>query len=228
MILSGSVARICVVVPFVGRFCHCEVEWTQENVIEFIVLYKRKEIIWDPKHPMHFNEIKKKTRCMGGTGKRNEETRQWVQKENGELTVISPTGENEDEERQWNRRMWVLLIEIFMYFGNAHIFSWNETTAFYTLLGILTTLEWKPLSWMKVSAHFFMTTRFSPLIACLEILNRYCKLTYESPLAKKRSVSANLTWTEMAFLNVVSFFEIFSPINYKFKFPGRNSGEILM
>jgi hypothetical protein len=34
-------------------------EWTQENVIEFIELYKRKEIIWDPKHPMHFNKIKK-------------------------------------------------------------------------------------------------------------------------------------------------------------------------
>jgi hypothetical protein len=26
-----------------------------------------------------------------------------MQKENGELTVISPTGENEDEEKQWNR-----------------------------------------------------------------------------------------------------------------------------
>jgi hypothetical protein len=35
------------------------VEWTQENVIEFIELYKRKEIIWDPKQPMHFNKIKK-------------------------------------------------------------------------------------------------------------------------------------------------------------------------
>jgi len=27
-----------------------------------------------------------------------------VQKENGELTVISPKGENEDEEKQWNRK----------------------------------------------------------------------------------------------------------------------------
>jgi hypothetical protein len=34
-------------------------EWTQENVTEFIELYKRKEIIWDPKHPVHFNKIKK-------------------------------------------------------------------------------------------------------------------------------------------------------------------------
>jgi hypothetical protein len=34
-------------------------EWTQENVIKFIEFYKRKEIIWDPKHPTHFNKIKK-------------------------------------------------------------------------------------------------------------------------------------------------------------------------
>jgi len=27
-----------------------------------------------------------------------------VQKENGGLIVISPTGENEDEEKQWNRK----------------------------------------------------------------------------------------------------------------------------
>jgi hypothetical protein len=57
--LSGRVVRICDVVPFLGRFCHCEMEWTQENVIKFIERYKRKEIIWDPKHPMHFNKIKK-------------------------------------------------------------------------------------------------------------------------------------------------------------------------
>ena len=50
------------------------------------------------------------------------------------------------------------------------------------------------------------------LIACLEILKRHYRLTYESPLAKKRKVSANLSWTDMAFLNAVSFFEIFSPI----------------
>jgi len=50
------------------------------------------------------------------------------------------------------------------------------------------------------------------LIACLEILKRYCRLTYESPLAKKRSVSANFSQTEIAFLNAVSFFEIFSPV----------------
>ena len=33
-------------------------EWTQENVIELIKLYKGK-IIWDRKHPMHFNKIRK-------------------------------------------------------------------------------------------------------------------------------------------------------------------------
>jgi hypothetical protein len=46
-----------------------------------------------------------------------------VQKENGVLIVIFPTGENEDEEKQWNRKRLVLLIEIFMYFGNAYILS---------------------------------------------------------------------------------------------------------
>jgi len=66
-----------------------------------------------------------------------------MQKENGELTVISPTGENKDEEKQWNRKRWVLLIEIFMYFGNAYILLWDETTAFYTLLGTLITFELK-------------------------------------------------------------------------------------
>jgi len=82
---------------------------------------------------------------MGGTGERNEQARRWVQKENGEFTVISPTGENEDEVKQWNRKRWVLLIEIFMYFGNEYILSWDETTEFYTLLGTLITFEWKTI-----------------------------------------------------------------------------------
>jgi hypothetical protein len=34
-------------------------EWTQESVIELIELYNGKEIIWNPKHPMHFNKIRK-------------------------------------------------------------------------------------------------------------------------------------------------------------------------
>ena len=33
-------------------------EWTQESVIELIELYKRREIIWNPKHPMHFNKFR--------------------------------------------------------------------------------------------------------------------------------------------------------------------------
>jgi hypothetical protein len=32
-------------------------EWTQESVIELIELYKKKEIIWDPMHPMHSGKI---------------------------------------------------------------------------------------------------------------------------------------------------------------------------
>jgi hypothetical protein len=35
-------------------------EWIQERVIKFIEEYKRKEIVWDPKQPLHFNKIKKK------------------------------------------------------------------------------------------------------------------------------------------------------------------------
>jgi hypothetical protein len=34
-------------------------EWTEGSVIELIELSKRKEIIWDPKHPMHFNKTRK-------------------------------------------------------------------------------------------------------------------------------------------------------------------------
>jgi hypothetical protein len=78
---------------------------------------------------------------MGGTGKRNKQTLRRVEQENGELTVFSPTGENEHEKKQWNRKRRVLPIEIFMYFGNAYIFSRDEITAFYTYLGILMTLE---------------------------------------------------------------------------------------
>jgi hypothetical protein len=37
-------------------------EWTQESVIELIELYKRKEIIWDPKHPMHLTKLESKIR----------------------------------------------------------------------------------------------------------------------------------------------------------------------
>ena len=44
---------------FVGRFGNCEMERTEGTVREFIELNKRKEIIWDPKHSMHFNKIRK-------------------------------------------------------------------------------------------------------------------------------------------------------------------------
>ena len=51
---------MCSAVQFIEqRFGNCEMEWTQESVIECIEVYERKEIIWDPKHPMHFNKIRK-------------------------------------------------------------------------------------------------------------------------------------------------------------------------
>jgi hypothetical protein len=31
-----------------------------ESVIELIKIYKGKEMIWDPKHQMHFNKIRKR------------------------------------------------------------------------------------------------------------------------------------------------------------------------
>ena len=48
--------RICSAVRFIERFCNCEMEWTEESVIELIELYKREEIIWDPKHLLYFNK----------------------------------------------------------------------------------------------------------------------------------------------------------------------------
>ena len=68
--------------------------------MELIELYKRKDIIWDPKHPMHFNKIRKQEAWE----ELRKEMNRPVQKENGEHTVISPTGENEDEEKQWNKK----------------------------------------------------------------------------------------------------------------------------
>ena len=50
--------RVCSAVWFLERFGNCEMEWTQESVIELIELYKRREIIWNPKHPMHFNKFR--------------------------------------------------------------------------------------------------------------------------------------------------------------------------
>jgi len=56
MPLSWNVVRIYSDVRFLERFGNCEMEWTQESAIELIKPYKRKEIIWDPKHPMHFSK----------------------------------------------------------------------------------------------------------------------------------------------------------------------------
>jgi len=38
-------------------------EWTQERVIKFVEGYERKEKVWDPKQPLHFNKIKKQDAC---------------------------------------------------------------------------------------------------------------------------------------------------------------------
>ena len=44
---------------FLSVFVTVIIERTQESAIEFIELYRRKEITWDPKHPVHCNKIKR-------------------------------------------------------------------------------------------------------------------------------------------------------------------------
>jgi 3-deoxy-D-manno-octulosonic-acid transferase len=67
-------------------------EWTEGSVIEFTERYKRKEIIWDPKHPKHFNKIRKQD-AWEELGKEIKRPVDECKKENGELTVISLMGE---------------------------------------------------------------------------------------------------------------------------------------
>ena len=58
--LSWRVVWICSAVWFLEHFGNCEMEWTQESAIELIELYKRKEIIWDPKHPCILAKLESK------------------------------------------------------------------------------------------------------------------------------------------------------------------------
>ena len=112
---------------------------------------------------MHFDKIRKQD-AWEELGKEMNRLIDECKKKMENLTVISLMGENEDEEKQWDRRKWVLLVEIFMYSGNAYILSWDETTAFYTSLGTLITCDWKTIRYMKVSAHFLKKTHFCPII----------------------------------------------------------------
>lgn len=48
-------------------------------------------------------------------------------------------------------------------------------------------------------------------IICFEILKVYMRLVYESPLARKRRVTASLLVAETGILKFVSFFEIHGP-----------------
>jgi ribosomal protein S10 len=52
---------------------------------------------------MHFNKIKIQD-TWEEMGKEINRPIDMCKKENGELTVISPTEENEDEKKQWNRK----------------------------------------------------------------------------------------------------------------------------
>lgn len=65
----------------------------------------------------------------------------------------------------------------------------------------------------------------SPII-CMESSNRYCRLVYELPVAKKRKVMANFSCTDIAVKIVVSFLEICSLV--KFIRYTNSVGDILM
>ena len=49
------------------------------------------------------------------------------------------------------------------------------------------------------------------LTVCLEIWKRYCIRVYESPVAKNRDVTADLSWNGIAAPNLVSLVTIFGP-----------------
>jgi hypothetical protein len=57
-------------------------ECTEENVIELIELYKTDKSYGAQSTQCILTKLKKKQDARGGTGKRNEQTRRWVQKEN--------------------------------------------------------------------------------------------------------------------------------------------------
>ena len=73
--------RVCSAVCFLESYGNCEMEWTQESVIELIELYKRKRIIWGPKNPMHFNKIRKQD-ALEELGKEMNRTVDECKKEN--------------------------------------------------------------------------------------------------------------------------------------------------
>ena len=106
----------------VERFGNWEMEWTQESAIELIEIYKRKEIIWSPKHPMHFNKItkqdaweelgKKMNRPVDEYNKKMKNLLSSLRREKMKMRKKGGTGKGEYFE-----------IELFMYFGNAYILS---------------------------------------------------------------------------------------------------------
>jgi hypothetical protein len=105
---------------------------------------------------------------------------------------------------QWNRKRWVLLLEIFMYLyiGNTYILLWNETNSFYILLSIHITLEWKRIRWMKISAHFL----WKHVLVHLLLASKFCTAvrvvagilrTSNSPQLKVLLLSAKHCWNEL-------------------------------
>jgi len=89
-------------------------EWTEESVIEFIELYKRKEIIWDPKHPMHFNKI----RTQDAWEELGKEMNRPVDECKKKMETLLSTLRREKMKTRKSSGT-----EKGMYFGNAYILS---------------------------------------------------------------------------------------------------------
>jgi len=108
--LSWRVVQTCRAASFLQVFVIVlQMEWTQERVIIFIKRYNREEIIWDPQHALHFNKIKKQDAREELAKEINSPINEWKKKiEN----IFSSLRWGQMTMKHWNRKTWVLLIEI--------------------------------------------------------------------------------------------------------------------
>jgi hypothetical protein len=105
-----------------------------------------------PKAPNAFNKIKKQHKWEK-LEKKIEQGRRWVKKMENLLSSLRRE-KIKMRKRSWTRHGEVILIEIFMYLGEALFFSLDETTAYFTYFGILVVLERMKVKWKKFLAHF--------------------------------------------------------------------------
>ena len=158
--------------PSFHSWCFCLEEWCESVVLcgllSVLVTAKWSGLRKVPENESNFIKEKKyyetqSTQCILTKSESKMHGRNWGKKWTDPSMSAKrkwrtychlSDGKNEDKEKQWNRKRWVLLIELFMYFGNAYILSWHGTTAFCTLLGTLTTCGWKQSGKWR-SQHIF-------------------------------------------------------------------------